>query len=367
MLNSPPSNLIQGIYLAQSGSRAEALRYLRHAARTEVITAEGWLWLAAVTDDLEEYRHCVNQALREDPNHPTALRMREALEVIPAPITGTGYAPVSSARSARVRPSRGWRLLRVVAVLLILGVIGGGVAALILSGVVLTSENGTAVSITLSGDPAYQFDVELPDSWIPADEDSAAWRTRRDELREAFPDSDLWDQIDESFSAVKRDPVYGVMSPSIHVIETDPAALKRDGMAAALTLQEIVPLPDVPDNPDASVCDRMRLLEQQFQDGGKLESVENNQVVESAVALREDSDDCVFYVQRRYTRQEPHQVVFPLTADQAPDSTRSLFIAVPVEGERYAAWILTIADKAYSRYETSINTIIGSLVYSASE
>jgi hypothetical protein len=78
--NDPPPDLLQGIGLVQSGHRRAALDYLRRAAQGEPLTAEGWLWLAAATDDLAEYRGAVTQALRLDPRHPTARRMRAELE-----------------------------------------------------------------------------------------------------------------------------------------------------------------------------------------------------------------------------------------------------------------------------------------------
>ncbi len=78
--NDPPPNLAQGIHLVQSGDRRAALAYLRRAAQDEPLTAEGWLWLAAATDDLPEYRQAVTQALRLDSRHPVARRMRTELE-----------------------------------------------------------------------------------------------------------------------------------------------------------------------------------------------------------------------------------------------------------------------------------------------
>ncbi len=78
--NDPPPNLAQGIHLVQSGDRQGALAYLRRAAQDEPLTAEGWLWLAAATGDLPEYRRAVTQALRLDSRHPVARRMQAELE-----------------------------------------------------------------------------------------------------------------------------------------------------------------------------------------------------------------------------------------------------------------------------------------------
>ena len=78
--NDPPPDLMQGIGLVQSGDRRAALGYLRRAAQSEPLTAEGWLWLAAATDDLSEYQGAVTRALRLDGRHPVARRMRAELE-----------------------------------------------------------------------------------------------------------------------------------------------------------------------------------------------------------------------------------------------------------------------------------------------
>ena len=80
MSNAAPPNLMQGIQFVRAGRKAEALPYLRYAVQNESVPADGWLWLAAATADLDEYRYCVDQALRLDPQHRTALQMRGDLE-----------------------------------------------------------------------------------------------------------------------------------------------------------------------------------------------------------------------------------------------------------------------------------------------
>ncbi len=91
MYNTPPPNLLHGINLVQAGQKHEALIYLRHAARHEPLTAEGWLWLAAATDNLDEYTYSVDQALRLDPRHPIASQMRADLNRL------AGWPPVGAA------------------------------------------------------------------------------------------------------------------------------------------------------------------------------------------------------------------------------------------------------------------------------
>ncbi|MCZ7541385.1 MAG: hypothetical protein M5U29_16030 [Anaerolineae bacterium] len=87
--NDPPPNLAQGIHLVQSGDKRAALVLLRRAAQDEPLTAEGWLWLAAATDDLAEYRQAVTRALRLDPHHPVARRMRAELERLDGAVANT--------------------------------------------------------------------------------------------------------------------------------------------------------------------------------------------------------------------------------------------------------------------------------------
>lgn len=73
------SNARTGIELARAGRRWEALAYLRQAVQNEPPHPEVWLWLAHVSNDLNEYRNCVYQALQLDAYHMVARQMQEAL------------------------------------------------------------------------------------------------------------------------------------------------------------------------------------------------------------------------------------------------------------------------------------------------
>ncbi|MBN1679478.1 MAG: tetratricopeptide repeat protein [Anaerolineae bacterium] len=397
MYNAPPPNLMRGIQLVQAQRKDEALAYLRHAARHEPINADGWLWLAAATDDYEEYRHCVNQALTIDPQHPVARRMREQLDrqaywarggSVPAAVppqaryaADVPYAepvPALQDTAAQHRPSRLRRVLRVLTLVIVLSGIGVGIGVLAMSGFVqdtledwLTDGDTHTLTFTVGADPGFRFTVDVPSSWLPADTDSPSWRDTRDDLLAQFPTVQgqigVWEQADESFSSAVRDPVYGAVLPNVRLIETDPAAVKRDGMLAVLTLQEIVPLPDLPEGETGTTCDRMRLLEQRFADNGSLTAMRDVELLEAALARRDVFDDCVYTIHRRYTNQLPHQVTFPLSPEQAPTATRSVMLAVPVQGERYAVWFMTFADSAYDDYENTVNGVIGSLVFDAED
>jgi hypothetical protein len=376
MYNAPPPNLIQGIQYVESGRKAEALPYLRYAVQNEQVTAEGWLWLAAATSDLEEYRYCVEQALRLDAFHPTAQRMRNELDLRQSWAGEPGFHEGRREdTSALYRPSRLRRLLRAVVVLVLTGGCVGGAAALILSGVIQAAVRGWlqvqeahTLEFTVGEQPSYRFRVEVPETWMPADKDNKSWRDRRDALMAAFPapdgQSSVWEQVEASFSRAVRDPVYGDVLPPVRLVETDADRLKASGMVAALTLQEIVPFPAPPPGETApDSCARMRLLEQYFKSSGALAAKPDSAIVDTMLAARKDLGDCIYVIHRRYTNQTT--VPFSLGADGVPPATREILLAVPVGDERYALWQITLADSAYDDYQHPIERIFSTLSYQA--
>lgn len=370
-------NLMHGIQLAQAGRKLDALPYLRLAARTEAIPAEGWLWLAAATDDREEYRHCVNQALSLAPGHPVAQRMLGELnrqEGWAWGTSGTGFTPVRLATGevARVRPSRARRILRALAVLALAAVCLGALAALVASGTVedtlrdwFGATSGHTLEFSVGAPPGYRFEVKVPDTWLPANEDDPAWREARAGLEADFPAADeqgrVWEHVDAPFGTAVRDPVYGQIVPPVRVVETDRAALERDGLVTALTLEEILPLPTAPDGAPATVCDRMRLLEAQATSGEALVPRAGEETLESGIVGRDGADECNVVLQRRATGLLPQQVPFALAPERAPDAVRTVVIAVPTGEARYAVWRLTLAESATGHYEEAIETIVDTL------
>jgi hypothetical protein len=391
MHNALPPNLAQGIQLVEARRRGEALPYLRFAARTEGLPAEGWLWLAAATDDLEEYRHCVLEALRLDPFHPTAQRMRNDLErqagwVAYPPPNPYSYAPAAplpyadefatrrQETAAHYRPSRLRRAIRILAVALLLGSCLGVIAALIVSGAItnaardlLAIREAHTLEFTIGEQPGYRFRVEVPETWLPANADSGSWRDARDALIAAFPtpagQDSVWEQVEVSFSSAVRDPVYGEMLPPVQLVETDSDKLGASGMVAALTLHEIVPFPPPPPGMTVDICSKMRALEAQFSAEGTLNPQPDSEVIETILAARHDRDDCVYAIHRRLTRQPPQNVPFPLAPDRAPDAFREITLAVPVGAERYALWRITLADSAYDDYAYAVERILSTLQY----
>lgn len=388
MYNAPPPNVMRGIGLVQAGRRAEALPYLRYAAQSEDLTAEGWLWLAAATDDLEEYRHCVNRALRLDPYHPVASRMRAALDALdsaayrPRPPTSGTMPPVPAApygarvpRPAAARRARPSWLRRIVRAVVLALLIGGGLGicgALVTSGALtnlvrdwLRIEELHTLDFTVGESPGYHFRVDVPTSWQPANADNPSWRATRERLEAAFPQTaELWDTLDERFSAVVRDPVYGTIMPLVRIVETDSGALRAGGMIAALTLHEILPLPAAASGEPDTVCARMRSVEAQFiASGGLGEAAAGGQVLDTALTVRSAPDDCVFAVQRRYSDLLPEQVPLALAPDSAPDATREVVIAVPVSARRFAVWQIVYADAMHDDYASAVERAIETLSY----
>jgi hypothetical protein len=366
MYNAPPPNLMQGIQLVENGRKSEALPYLRYAVQNESITAEGWLWLAAATGDLEEYRYCVEQALFLDPFHPVAQRMRHDLDRHALGLVSAYPAAELEARrentAAVRRPSRLRRMLRAVVVLILVGGCVGGAAALIVSGAIQSAVDGWLQNDT-SHQPGYQFGVEVPESWLPADKDNSSWQDRRDAMIAAFPDdSTVWAQMETSFSRAVRDPVYGDVLPPVRLVETDEDRLRASGMIAALTLQKIVPYPAAP--PDASApddaCSRMRLVEQAYKANGALAAQPDSALIETMLAARKDLGDCIYVIHRRYTNQTQP----PFALDPAVTATREILLAVPVGAERYALWQITLPDATYDDdYAHTVERIFSTLAY----
>ncbi len=389
MYNAPPPHLMQGIHLVEAGRKAEALPYLRYAVQHEAVTAEGWLWLAAATNERDEYRACVDQALRLDAFHPVAGRMRRALDAPPAPMYAPGWEPPPSESATQREDPATWhrpaqkhgRWWRGLVLLMVIGGCSGMLAALAVTGALqsavrdledtardwLSVRETHTLEFTIGEQPGYRFRVEVPDTWMPANMDNVSWRAARDALIATFPGPDdqdsVWEQVETSFSSAVRDPVYGRIMPNVRLVETDSATVEQSGMVAALTLHEIVPLPDPPSGDAADVCTRMRLLEQQFRTGGALASQGSMTVLNAAVIARHNLDDCALTVDRRYTQQAPHQVMFPLGADRAPTATRAIMIAVPVGDERYAMWEITLADAAYEDNRYAVERILSTLEY----
>jgi hypothetical protein len=404
MRNAPFPNLMQGIHLVQGGRKAEALPYLRHAVRTEPVTAEGWLWLAAATPDRDEYRHCVWQALQLEPYHPVATQMHAELErqthwSAAPPGSGVGYPPVMAGyqpgaagyppvmaghppvmagamqrqdTAAYDRPSRWRRALRALVIALLMGGCLGVVGALFTTGVALDFARGMlriedthALQFTVTELPGFRFRVELPVSWVAADEDNPSWRTTREALMAELPASDgeesVWEAVSASFSTTVRDPVYGDMLPAVRLVETDAELVADHGMVAALTLHAIVPYPASASGQDT--CGQMRALEADLRDHGGLESAPNRTLVDERVIQRSEHDDCAWIVHWRLTNQASHQVPFPLSMARAPSAIREVRIAVPVGAEHYAMWHLTFADPAFEDYDYTIDLIGESLLY----
>lgn len=385
MNGMPSPTLLHGISLVQSGRRAEALQFLRLAARSEALSADAWLWIAAATDDIDEYRGCVAQALRLDPYHPVAVRMQQELD---RQMWAAPQVPMAAPRSApigpqqytrqdtawRMRPSRLRRVLRALALALLIGGCLGPIAALFVTGAVpnlvrdwLHVQDLHTLEFAVGATPAYRFRVQVPEAWLPANAESATWQARRAALETALPGSAaLWDALQVDFSTVVRDPAYGTLWPLAHIIETDADRLRQGGLAGALTLHEIVPLPVPPAGTDTSICARMRLLEAQAQTEQALIHTPGGALLETYVVRRAGPGDCATWVHRRFGGLPPNQAIFVVPGMVPPAGTREILVAVPVGAERAAIWTITVPDATYDDdYAAAVKQILATLEYRA--
>lgn len=347
-------NTRMGIDLARQGRKLEALAYLRRAVMTEPANAEVWLWLAHVSPDLNEYRNCVYQALRLEPDHPTALRMQQDLEYqaygLPPPVLASDAA--LTLQQPYTRQKRWRRILILLNAILLVTVCGW---ACNLALVRLEDEDlnslipflGQNKNIQFAvGEEAelFHFRVTVPPTWFLADSGSPTWRAQRDRLQREFPPADdapnLWQEVEADLGTVSRDPATGEFLDSVAIVETDSERIREAPTAfATLRLRFIQPvLVDYPDNS----CGSLRLMAQADQQAAPQVQVE--------VREREDGD-CVYVSQAT-----------ELTLEGTP--VRTFRISIPVESNQLAIWQVSVPEVSYTEYyEATIETIIDSLRY----
>ncbi len=347
----PLPNAQMGVQLAQAGNKADALSYLRRAVQSEPVNAEVWLWLAHVTPDLQEYRHCVYQALAKEPNHTIARQMHDALVRIYPRLSASRPQPqisyvfpseskplvvddalVSSVElQQRVRGRR--RLLAIIAAFFILI----GMATVI--GLILTNQqqaktsNQTTIRVLGANDTVWQFELEVPESWLLADSNSADWVAARERLAETWPDVDVWAQVETDINSVVVSET-GSVTPQITLIETDPGAIPEN--PTRLQLRRIISVSD-------TTCEGMRQLAENRQAELQTDSVVSNQIVEQA------PDRCIFVVHFEgfsgYTQMMEHIYV----------------MQIPANEEAVAEWHLTVADAEHETYQEAIQQVIRTL------
>lgn len=82
--------LAQGIALAQAGQRAQAYSLLLDVVERDQRNEQAWLWLSAVTENLDDQRICLENVLTLNPNNTLA---RERLAALAGNGTQSGTPP----------------------------------------------------------------------------------------------------------------------------------------------------------------------------------------------------------------------------------------------------------------------------------
>lgn len=349
------ANTKQGIELAQQGHQEDALAYLRRAVTTETVNAEVWLWLASVTPDRQEYRHCVNQALILSPDHPTALRMQQDIDYqnYGAPPT-TAAAQTSQALHHVDRSQRRRRRILLLLVLIVLvlgcGVVGQAVLNRIeqedVAELLPFIEQGKAIQFAVGNETdAIPFVVDIPQTWYLADTGSPSWQTQKESLQNAIPD-DFWEDIESDLGTVERIAATGEFIQPVVIVETNRDVIRQDPLFAAtmrlLSLQTVSQ--DYPDNG----CETIREIALTVQ---SLSQANPNFV--AAEARQRDDDSCMYFVH--------------VQDDFNGQPANVYTLSIPVGSEQLANWLVIIPTALQKDYENDIERIIDTLTSPAAE
>lgn len=345
-------NAQAGVELAQQGRKLEALAYLRRAVTSEPVTADIWLWLAHVTNDVQEYRNCVQQALRLQPEHPTARRMQIDLDYqsqgMPPPVTGSMPVQKLDRRHARLRRWR--RVLILLNAILLITVCGWGTDQLLrtvstedLNNFIPLLEESKRLQFSAGPeDDIYNFQVDVPKSWYLADSGSPSWRAERDRLQAEFPSADAsrnpWRELQADLSAITREPNTGAFSRPVIIVETDSEKIKVDQVhPPLLALIGVQALPEPARNTGCLALGE--LAEAQGETAAS-----SRDFIEADVRAR-SADDCVYY----------------LAFEDRGAGTRYWQIFVPVGADQLAVWQFTIPAALSEDYDDTLSVILNSL------
>lgn len=356
-MNNPGAYTRTGVELAQQGRKQEALAYLRYAVTSEAMTPEVWLWLAHVTPDPNEYRHCVQQALYLQPGHPTAVRMQQDLEYQSRGIYPANPGASEMAQRLEQHQRRRRRLRRT---LVLLNLVVFGLIALAL--LLIQTDRLSLDSLEEWGDffsdlepskrlrfgvgtaqNAVSFQVDVPESWYLADSGSPSWRNRRDHLNDVFPATgegpSLWESYETDLGEVTLDPQTGAASDAVFILETNTEKLADNpNLPPYLTLVGVQSLPQGFSRADCTTQQALASLE--------AAAVESNPSFVKAEVLTREGQDCLYYLEYR---------------SSSDPATRFWDLRVPVEGTRLAIWQITVPAAQAESYENSVETILESL------
>jgi hypothetical protein len=333
-----------GIDLARQGRKREALPYLRYAVTIEHPNADVWLWLAHVSPDRDEYRHCVQQALTLEPNHPTALRMKQDLDY-----QALGISPALGATQVvHTMDDSHKRLKRLRRRIMLINAILAALACAVLARLAESRLDDIKAYLPLPeqaktiqfavGEEDIRFRVDVPESWFLADVGSATWQEKRDELQAEFPSVDgrtnSWRSFESDLSEIEPDPITGAIRRSVAVIETDFNRVEES--------EDAVPrLALVAIRQEDNSCAAFREMAAEL-------TTETEQFIGSEVRERAP-DNCVLVIQM--------QDISP-----AEVRLRVFQIYLPLDADRLAEWNLILPETIYQdHYQTASETVIDTL------
>lgn len=345
-----------GLDLARQGHKRESLPYLRYAVTHEPVNAEVWLWLAHVTPDTEEYRHCVRQALTLDPLHPTALRMKQDLDY-----QGLGVSPaVGATQVVQTLDDSHKRVKRLRRIILLVNMILAVLACGVLFRLVQTRLDIDALRDRLPlpqqnktvqfavGEDALAFRVDVPESWVLADVGSATWQAERDRLAAEFPAADgrgnRWAAFQSDPSEATANPNTGRLNRPVTLLETRSSRLADSGDAVPRLQLVGLELGLMRD------CEALNhVLETTAADSARSLSVE----------IREQPNGYCMLVQQ----------LRDISDDDIALSVHRLYLATDpdLEDSLFAIWELTLPETLYDAYEETIALILDTLQVVESE
>ncbi len=333
-----------GIEYARQGRRYEALPYLRYALAHETAHAELWLWLAHVTPDIQEYRHCVAQALLLQPDHPTALRMQTDLNYqktgMSPPVMA---APVLQQMEKRSKQQKRWRRWLIFLIVILLAVSCGLLARQelnqvssdnLLKWLALVEENKQLRFAVGSEEEAIGFEVTVPESWFLADKGSPSWREKRETLEQEFPDFVTgWRDLETDLGEVTFNSD-NTLSETVSIVETD--SLQIESVLPDVPRLELVELRPLEQAEDT--CESLRQIAAE-----ELPQLSQQSGFVEAEVKQRDADGCIYLVHTRDSK------------------THQMDIVVPVTETRAAVWQVQIPAAVYDAYENIVTLIVDTL------
>ncbi|PJF44569.1 MAG: hypothetical protein CUN55_03295 [Phototrophicales bacterium] len=362
-----------GIQLAQQGRRTEAIHYLRQATRQEPQHPEVWLWLAHVTPSLEEYRYCVQQAIRLAPHHQTARQMEAALRNIPAlpaqvpnatlPNTDSMNVRVPSQpfvvdehlvnRMQRQRKKRSLRqkLILFTVITLVIGLLGA-VGIILGRNLIENSNSNTATPhelwLTIQTNTQtlpIRFRMQTPPSWIVADAASPQWASISQSLAEVPAIQANWAGFAANLSAIQINPADDSLETPVTIVETNFDSIIASG-GYPLRLQ-LIRLGAIYASMDDASCTGLQQLAAEQQNtiatSGITATILENQVVQ------QPSGNCVYVIH-----------YFGTSAISGQDE-HIYVIYVPVGTTSLAEWHLTVVDISHDQYRPMIEQLLESI------